>query len=73
MPEALTIQLNGAARTLDELGPAPTVAALVESLQFRADRVALERNGDIVSRTAWADTPLLAGDRIEIVHFVGGG
>ena len=73
MPDVLTIQLNGVARTLDELGPAPTVAALVEALQFRTDRVALERNGDIVSRTAWPETPVLSGDRIEIVHFVGGG
>ena len=51
----------------------PTVAALVESLGFRPDRVALERNGDIVPRPAWVGTVLEAGDRIELVHFVGGG
>lgn len=73
MTQALTIELNGVQRTFDLLGPSPTVAALVEALDFRADRVALERNGDIVSRTDWAATPLLSGDRIELVHFVGGG
>ena len=73
MPDVLTIQLNGVSRTFDGLGPAPTVAALVEALGFRADRVALESNGNIVSRTAWPETHVLSGDRIEIVHFVGGG
>ncbi len=73
MSEALTIQLNGAARTFDELGPAATVSALVEVLGFRADRVALERNGEIVSRATWPETLVQPGDRIELVHFVGGG
>ena len=65
--------LNGAERPLEGLGSAPTVAALVASLGFRADRVALERNGDIVPRATWAETVLEAADRIELVHFVGGG
>jgi sulfur carrier protein len=65
--------LNGAQRPLEGLGSVPTVAALVASLGFRADRVALERNGDIVPRTTWGETVLQAGDRIELVHFVGGG
>lgn len=73
MPDALTLQLNGAARTFDDLGPAQTVEALVHVLGFRADRVALELNGEIVSRSAWAETPVQSGDRIELVHFVGGG
>ena len=73
MADSISIVLNGAERSLKDLGSEPNVAALVESLGFRADRVALERNGDIVPRTAWAKTPLEAGDRIELVHFVGGG
>ena len=66
------IVLNGAERSLEGLADA-SIAALVASLGFRADRVALERNGDIVPRTAWAETMLQAGDRVELVHFVGGG
>lgn len=73
MQQGLTIQLNGTERTFDGLGSCPTIADLVSALQFRADRVALERNGEIVSRAAWSATNLLSGDRIELVHFVGGG
>lgn len=67
------LMLNGAERTFEDLGAEPTVAALVQHLGLRSDRVALERNGDIVPRAAWAATPLSNGDRIELVHFVGGG
>jgi thiamine biosynthesis protein ThiS len=50
-----------------------TVAELVATLAMQADRVALEQNGAIVPRAVWPQTPLAAGDRLEIVHFVGGG
>jgi len=50
-----------------------SVAALVETLGMKADRVAVELNLDIVPRARWADTQLNEGDRLEIVHFVGGG
>ena len=69
----LSITLNGAERALDELGEAPRISGLVELLGFRADRVALERNGEIVPRAEWPQTTLEDGDRIELVHFVGGG
>lgn len=65
--------LNGAERVLDELGEAPQISSLVDSLGFRADRVALERNGEIVPRAEWPQTALEDGDHIELVHFVGGG
>jgi thiamine biosynthesis protein ThiS len=53
---------------------APTSLDLVVAeLELRADRIALELNGEIVPRTAWANTPIQTGDRLEIVHFVGGG
>lgn len=73
MAEPLTVVLNGTEKSFADLGEAPTVAALVDSLGFRADRVALELNGDIVARTDWAATPLTSGSRVELVHFVGGG
>lgn len=50
-----------------------TLAGLLERLQFPADRVAVERNREIVSRQHWGVTVLEAGDRLEVVHFVGGG
>ena len=50
-----------------------TLAGLVESLGIKPDRVAIELNHEIVPRGEWAETPLKDGDRLEIVHFVGGG
>ena len=40
---------------------------------MKGDRVAVELNREIVSRAQWAETSLKDGDRLEIVHFVGGG
>lgn len=67
------IILNGVERSFDNLGPSPTVAALVAHLGLRTDRVALEQNGNIVPRAQWESTPVADSDRIELVHFVGGG
>ena len=50
-----------------------TLAALIEQLGMRADRVAVELNRNIVARDRWPATDLREGDRLEIVHFVGGG
>ena len=50
-----------------------TLAALVEQLGMKSDRVAIELNRDIVARDRWPGTLLAEGDRLEIVHFVGGG
>jgi thiamine biosynthesis protein ThiS len=52
---------------------ASTLDALVESLGMKSDRVAIELNREIVPRGQWAETRLSDGDRLEIVHFVGGG
>lgn len=46
---------------------------LIAAISLKGDRVAVERNGNIVPRVAWAETALVDGDRLEIVHFVGGG
>ena len=66
----MTLQLNGEAR---EFPDGLTVATLVEHLGMKADRVAVELNLEIVPRTNWAATNLKEGDKLEIVHFVGGG
>jgi len=46
---------------------------LLEMLGMKADRVAVELNREIVPRDRWASTYLTEGDRLEVVHFVGGG
>jgi len=69
----MTLYINGDERTfLAPLTPF-TLAALIESLDMKSDRVAVELNRDIVPRDRWPETPLKDGDRLEIVHFVGGG
>ncbi len=50
-----------------------TLSALVEALGVKPDRVAVELNREIVPRERWPQTGLSEGDRLEIVHFVGGG
>ena len=65
----MTLTINGETRSLH----AETLSALIEQLGMRADRVAIELNRDIVPRDRWMQTRLKDGDRLEIVHFVGGG
>jgi thiamine biosynthesis protein ThiS len=66
----MKLQINGAER---EFSSPMSLAALVDSLGMKAGRVAVELNRDIVPREQWATTNLAEGDRLEIVHFVGGG
>jgi thiamine biosynthesis protein ThiS len=67
-----TLHINGEARAFRDPAPS-TLAALIESLNMKPDRVAVELNLEIVPRDRWPQTPLKDGDRLEIVHFVGGG
>jgi thiamine biosynthesis protein ThiS len=66
----MRIVLNGEERQLSE---GLSLAALVEQLGMKADRVAAELNREIVPRERWPQTLLRDGDRLEVVHFVGGG
>ena len=50
-----------------------SLAELIEQLGMKSDRVAVELNREIASRSQWPQTQLKDGDRLEIVHFVGGG
>ncbi len=50
-----------------------TVAALLEHLQLPSKKVAVERNLEIVPKSTFNDTELSDGDRLEIIHFIGGG
>jgi len=62
--------INGDERTLE--GPL-SLAELIDKLGMKADRVAVELNREIVPRAYWTETSLKEGDRLELVHFVGGG
>jgi thiamine biosynthesis protein ThiS len=69
---AMKLHINGEEKTIESTPPF-TLSALVESLGMKADRVAIELNRDIVPRDRWAETTLNDGDKLEMVHFVGGG
>ncbi|MBV8051871.1 MAG: sulfur carrier protein ThiS [Acidobacteriaceae bacterium] len=66
----MKLQINGEERDFES---AFSLQALLEQLGMKADRVAIELNREIVPRDQWAATTLKDGDRLEIVHFVGGG
>ncbi len=65
--------VNGRAEVLAGLAPGDTLAAAVASLGLKPDRIAVECNGEIAARDTWASLKLAGGERLEIVHFVGGG
>jgi sulfur carrier protein len=67
----MQLNINGTSRTFE--GPVDTVADLVRALALEGKRIAVERNGMIVPRSRYADTPVAAGDALEIVGAVGGG
>ena len=66
----MTLTINGEQKAMSGVS---TVAALVAQLGLDARKVAVERNLEIVPRSAYGQTSLADGDRIEIVHFIGGG
>ncbi|SDS74098.1 sulfur carrier protein [Halopseudomonas sabulinigri] len=66
----MQIQLNGEPYSLTQ---AITLAELVERLGLAGKRLAIELNLEIVPRSQHAETPLNDGDRVEIVHAIGGG
>ena len=65
--------VNGQSREFPQLTPGAQVRDLITELGLKGDRLAIEQNGNIVTRSEWATTALNDGDRLEIVHFVGGG
>jgi sulfur carrier protein len=68
----MKLQINGDVHDFPQ--PLPlSLQGLIQQLGMKLDRVAVELNRDIVPRESWATTTLSDGDRLEIVHFVGGG
>ena len=70
MTEQIQVFINGEPR---EVPAGLGVASLLAHLGLRPDRVAVERNLEILPRSAWTATRVQSGDRFEIVHLVGGG
>ena len=66
----MRVFINGESR---ELSGTPSLAELITQLDLPAARVAVELNRVVVRRSEWSDTVLHEDDRVEIVHFVGGG
>ena len=66
----MTLTINGEDRDCTGV---TTLSDLISQLGMKADRVAIELNRNLVRRDQWSDTKLSNGDKLEIVHFVGGG
>ncbi len=67
----MQLSVNGTSRTF--LRPVLTVADVVRELALEGKRIAVEKNGAIVPRSRYAETPVADGDALEIVGAVGGG
>lgn len=66
----MQIQINGELREFEDY---LRLSDLVDALVLAPERIAIELNRQVVRRAEWSKTSLREGDRIEIVHFVGGG
>jgi sulfur carrier protein len=66
----LLIQINGEPREVKENISHPE---LIASLNLKPEQVAVELNQEVVRRSQWESTTLEEADKVEIVHFVGGG
>jgi len=69
----MKLLINGEERDFGSSGESFALATLIAMLGMKPDRVAVELNREVVARDRWTETPLHEGDRLEIVHFVGGG
>lgn len=70
---SLTLTINGQSREFAGLKPPVTLAVIIAEMALKGDRIAVEHNGEIAQRTRWAEVSVASGDRLEVVHFVGGG
>jgi len=66
----IEITINGDPNNIKE---AQSLDMLLQDLNLDPAKVAVERNLEIVSKTTYQDVVIMAGDRLEIVHFIGGG
>ncbi|HEV2829471.1 MAG TPA: sulfur carrier protein ThiS [Pyrinomonadaceae bacterium] len=68
--KSLRILVNGEPRDVEQ---DLLLSQLVATLGLKAEQIAIELNHTVVRRATWTETLLKADDKIEIVHFVGGG
>ena len=68
--QVLQVYINGDSKEVPET---TSLAQLVEQLELVPQRIAIELNRVVVRRADWSVTTLRDSDRLEIVHFVGGG
>jgi len=68
--DIIEITVNGQTHRIN---PGARVTDLIKQLELAQERLAIELNISILPRAKWAETELRPGDRLEIVHFVGGG
>ena len=66
----MQIKLNGETK---DVADGTTLLSLVEQLSLAPERLAVELNQEVIRRAEWPEVKLSDGDRVEIVHFVGGG
>ena len=66
----ITIYLNGEVR---DLAAETDLARLLDAFSLPSQRIAIELNKTVIRRADWPQTVIGAGDRVEVVHFVGGG
>jgi thiamine biosynthesis protein ThiS len=69
----MKVIINGQEREFLELEVGARLSQLLAILELKGDRVAVEHNGSIVARAEWENAQVRSGDKLEIVHFVGGG
>lgn len=69
----MKVILNGQEREFTELASPSSLTEILKALELKGDRVAVEHNGSIVGRGEWGSASIQSGDKLEIVHFVGGG
>lgn len=73
MSDRLVLTLNGRERAIEGVVSPAVLSDVLTALALRPDRIAVELNGELAPRTGWAEQKIVSGDRLEVVHFVGGG
>ena len=68
--ETITVFLNGESRSI---GAETDLVRLLETFSLPSQRIAIELNNTVIRRADWPQTIISEGDKIEVVHFVGGG
>lgn len=66
----MKVVVNGEKR---EVAERQNLVELLQKLELPTERIAVELNREVIRKVNWADTEINDGDKIEIIHFVGGG